>query len=319
MLKTDLKKFKFDTKKNTPLIAVGLGEVLFDVVDGMANLGGAPANFAFHCAQAGLKAQAVSAVGQDELGARALEELGSLGKGVISNNYKTGTVQAQIDKEGKASYNFAEDCAFDHLSLSDEHRALAKEASLVCFGTLCQRTKQSREAIREFLSLTHNALRIFDVNLRGQYYSQDLVLSSLPFCEVLKLNEDELPIICKMLECDIQSKALYDKLVKVYGLQGLIYTTGESGSEIFWGEEHSISPAYKIKIVDTIGAGDSFSAAFGASILKGQSLAQAHSNANKVSAFVCTKRGAIPQWNCDLKELFQSKNKVFSSKIPHGY
>lgn len=296
-------KLKHVNEKLPPL-AVGLGEVLFDVVDGKANLGGAPANFAYHCAQANLKAIAVAAVGPDDLGARAIQELGSLAQGIFTTSYKTGTVQALIDKEGKATYKFDEDCAFDHLSLTDAHKKIAKESSLVCFGTLCQRAKTSREAICEFLSLAHDALRIFDVNLRGHYYSQEIVLSSLSFCDMLKLNEDELPIICKMLECDTSCNVLYEKLTKKYGLQGLIYTKGSHGSEIFLGEEHSISPSYNVKVVDTIGAGDSFTATFGASLLKGQSLAQAHSNANKVAAFVCTKRGATPKWNSDLKELF---------------
>ena len=284
--------------------AVGLGDVLFDVVDHHAILGGAPCNFAAHCTQAGLDAYAVAAVGNDDLGDEALRLLGNMGAAIVRCGYKTGTVEASIDGEGKAHYVFDEDCAFDHLQLTQKHKKLAGMCSLLCFGTLCQRAEQSRNSIREFLSLAKDALRIFDVNLRGNYYSKELLLSSFPFCDVVKLSEDELPFLCETAGCELSAKALYDFLVRKFGITGLIYTAGSLGSDIYWGEEHSSYPAHQIKIADTIGAGDSFTAAFAAALVSGRSVSCAHAIASRVAAYVCTCRGAVPQWTPELKALF---------------
>ncbi len=287
------------------LTAAGLGEVLFDVVDDSYHLGGAPANFAWHCAELGLDAYAVAAVGDDALGARAISKLGSLGDYINvaaasgqDGSFATGCVRADIDDKGIASYSFDEDCAFDHLILNDRQLELAGSCDLVCFGTLCQRHCVSRASIYSFLAHAEQALKIFDVNLRGDFFSSEIIKCSLDYCNILKLSSDELTAVCSLLDIAIlqdpssQARALYESLRQKYKILGLILTRGADGSEVFFKDEHSCMRPPKVDLADTIGAGDSFDAAFGAAIISGADLDDAHALANEVSAFVCSKYGA---------------------------
>ncbi len=287
------------------MTAVGLGELLFDVVDNTYHLGGAPANFAWHCAQLELNAYAVAAVGQDPLGKKALSMLGHLADYagyVASENgriFATGCVKAQLDSAGRASYSFDEDCAFDHLKLSDTQLRLADNCDLVCFGTLCQRHQISRSSIYTFLSHAKKALKIFDVNLRGSYYSKEIIKTSLSYCNLLKVSDEELTTVCSMLDLKIvpepslQASILFDFVRDNYDLAGLILTKGSEGSEVFYKNEHSKMTPPEVDLSDTIGAGDSFDAAMGVALIRGATLADAHAFANEVSAFVCSKAGAM--------------------------
>ena len=290
------------TKK---MIAVGLGEVLFDVVKGQYCLGGAPANFAFHCKELGIRSYAIASVGQDSLGDLAIKKLGPIADFISKAQppFATGCVHANIDELGHATYIFDDDCAFDHLILDEKQLELAKDCTLISFGTLCQRHTQSRKAIYEFLNAASGALKIFDVNLRADFYSQELITASLKYCDLLKVSDEELPVICSMLSIKAPSKneqelgdllhQLYTTLSLNFGVQGVALTRGEMGSEIYFKGELSKMKAPVIEVSDTIGAGDSFGAALGCALVSGASLQQAHAIATAVSAYVCTKAGAM--------------------------
>ncbi len=316
------------------LIAVGLGELLFDVVDESFHLGGAPANFAWHCRNLGLKAYAVAAVGDDDLGKSAISQLGSLADFVNvvdakaqDSTFNTGCVRAHIDDEGIASYSFDEECAFDRLCLNDKQLELARECDLVCFGTLCQRHEMAREAIYHFLSHAKKALKIFDVNLRGNFYSADIIKKSLGYCDIVKLSAEELIPVCSMVfdneemppikplsfqDLSQKASSLFEFLREQYDVSGIILTCGAEGSEVRYKGKCSQMTPPKIKLKDTIGAGDSFDAAFGAALVSGASFDEAHALANDVSAYVCSKAGAMvsldPSFKKRLAALSYSQN-----------
>ena len=303
------------------LTAVGLGEVLFDVVDDSCHLGGAPANFAWHCAELGLDAYAVAAVGDDALGARAISQLGSLGDYInvargLDESLTTGCVRADIDDKGIASYSFDEDCAFDHLILNERQLELAGSCDLVCFGTLCQRHSISRASICSFLAHAENALKIFDVNLRGEFFSSEIIKRSLDYCNILKVSTEELNTVCRLLDIAMlqdpssQAGALYEFLRQRYKVSGLILTRGADGSDVFFKGEHSSMRPPEVVLADTIGAGDSFDAAFGAAIISGADLNDAHALANEVSAFVCSKYGAQICLNPCFQDRLQAISRI---------
>jgi fructokinase len=189
-------------------VIVGIGEILWDVFPTEAHLGGAPANFACHAAALGDDAWIVSAVGHDELGDRALRELKAKGvhcDAVARSDRPTGRVDVTIDAEGKASYEFAPDCAWDHLHTEGEQE-LEQHCAAVCFGSLGQRSSRSRGTIRDFVSDAQGALRVFDVNLRQQFYDRDVIVASLQLASAVKLNEDELPVIAELCQLPIDDQ-----------------------------------------------------------------------------------------------------------------
>ena len=288
--------------KQKTIIAAGLGELLFDVVHGQYHLGGAPGNFAWHCAELGAKASVVGAVGRDRLGDEACKLLGSLASAVIRSNYPTGTVNAKIGKDGSASYTFDDECAFDHLQLNDDLLALAERCDLLCFGTLAQRLPESRQSIHTFLSKACKALKIFDVNLRGNFFTKDVIEQSLMIADLLKVSWDELKLIAELLNLRQEPDAFFKDLRARFPLRGLAVTSGEQGSLVFWQEECSAMPAPDVTVQDTIGAGDSFDAALGMGLVCDLGLVRSHFLATQVSAYVCSVCGAMPKLPNDLKQ-----------------
>ncbi len=182
-------------------IIIGLGEVLYDVLPQGAKLGGAPANFAYHASQFGYDAVAVSAVGNDALGDQALATFDKNGlKYIIPRvSYPTGTVNVKLDAEGVPTYTFTPDVAWDHIPFTPEMQEAAKNAGAVCFGSLAQRSKESRETIMRFLEATpKDCLKIFDINLRGTFYDKDTIQNGLRHCDILKINDEELIIVGRL-------------------------------------------------------------------------------------------------------------------------
>lgn len=279
---------------------IGIGEVLYDVLPEGAKLGGAPANFAYHIGQFGLDALAVSAVGNDVLGEHALRQFDEVGLKYIIPviNYPTGTVNVSLDADGVPTYEFAQNVAWDHLELTSDVLSAAKEARAVCFGSLAQRTEESRKAIYNFLDSTpEDCLKIFDINLRGTFYSAELIAESLKKANVLKINDEEIVAVGRMFNypgLDMEEKCRI--IMRRYHLKMVILTCGTNGSYVFAPHDFtSFMPTPKVNVADTVGAGDSFTATFTAAILKGKSIEEAHRLAVKVSAFVCTKKGAMPK------------------------
>ena len=286
-------------------LIVGIGEALWDCLPEGRKLGGAPANFAYHVGQFGFNSCAVSAVGNDALGEETLAEFDAKKVNYVMPrvDFPTGTVQVTLDEVGVPTYDIKQNVAWDNIPYTNEIGALAKRCKAVCFGSLAQRSEVSRKTIYKFLDHTpKDALRIFDINLRQNFYSQDVLRASLRRCNVLKINDEELVIIGRMFGypgLDFENKCWL--ILGKYNLDMLILTCGVNGSYVFSRGAMSFLETPKVKVADTVGAGDSFTGSFVASILAGLPVHEAHRKAVNVSAFVCTQKGAMPEIPAELK------------------
>ena len=284
---------------------IGIGEALWDMLPEGKKLGGAPANFAYHASQFGLPAMAVSAIGHDKLGeeiVRALEEH-RLPYHLDRVEYPTGTVQVTLDDRGVPQYEIKTDVAWDNIPFSRELADLAASCRAVCFGSLAQRNAVSRKTIGKFLdAVPADCLKLFDINLRQDFYGKELLEASFHRCDILKINDEELVTVARLLE--LPGLALEEKcrmLIRRYMLKMLILTCGVNGSYVFYDGGMSFLDTPKVTVADTVGAGDSFTGAFVGSLLNGKSVPESHETAVKISAYVCTQHGAMPAIPDDLK------------------
>jgi len=285
---------------------VGLGEVLWDVLPEGKKLGGAPANFAYHAGQfLGMdNTIAVSALGEDKLADETIEALKEHGLNDLLPRvpYPTGTVQVQLDEQGIPTYDIRENVAWDNIPFDDDIAEIARNCRAVCFGSLAQRNVVSRETIQKFLDATpDDCLKIFDINLRQQFYTQEILRESFQRCNILKINDEELVLIGRMFGypgLDIENKCWL--ILGKYNLDMLVLTCGTNGSYVFTPGHVSFQETPKVKVADTVGAGDSFTGSFVGSILNGKSVPEAHSTAVQVSAYVCTQNGAMPTYPNEL-------------------
>ncbi len=281
-------------------LVVGMGEALWDVLPEGKKIGGAPANFAYHVSQFGLPSCVVSAIGDDALGHEIEENFTSKGLNhkIATVPYPTGTVQVELDSDGVPQYNIKENVAWDNIPFTPELEEIAKNTKAVCFGSLAQRNVVSRETINRFLDAmpkTPESLVVFDVNLRQGFYTKEILTNSMERCNILKINDEELVTVSRMFGypgIDLQDKCWI--LLGKYNLKMLILTCGINGSYVFTPGHVSFQPTPIVEVADTVGAGDSFTAAFIANILKGKDVKEAHRLAVETSAFVCTKKGAMP-------------------------
>ena len=290
----------------------GIGEALWDCLPEGRKFGGAPTNFAYHCSQFGLDAWAASAIGDDELGDEILDICKGVNLQVICPkvSYETGTVQVTLDQKGIPQYNIKKGVAWDNIPYSDELAQLALRTDAVCFGSLAQRSSVSRDTIRRFIdNMPVDALKVFDINLRQNFFTKEVIEESLNLCNVLKINDEELVTVSRLFgwlaESDedfetvwknIDFKSCCRNIQTKYNLRMLILTCGVNGSYVFTPDgEISELGTPKVEVADTVGAGDSFTAAFVSSILLGKTVKEAHQRAVDVSAFVCTQHGAMPK------------------------
>ena len=295
---SNILKVKMTMEKKQSVI--GIGEALFDVLPEGKKLGGAPANFAYHVSQFGLESCAVSAMGDDELGRELEKELNDhhLNYQIDKVAYPTGTVQVSLDANGIPCYDIKEGAAWDNIPYTPALEKLAKNCTAACFGSLAQRNEVSRNTIYHFLDNMpegEGILKIFDINLRQGFYDKDIITESIKRCNILKINDEELITVSRIFGypgIDLENKCWL--LLGTYNLKMLILTCGVNGSYVFTPGEVSFIETPKVEVADTVGAGDSFTGAFVASILKGKSVREAHELAVKVSAFVCTQNGAMP-------------------------
>ena len=277
---------------------VGLGEILFDVFPTGSKLGGAPANFAHHAGQHGLHSVAVSAVGNDMLGDETVRLLNdkNLRHVLPVVDYPTGTVQVSLDKDGVPTYDIKQGVAWDNIPFTEETLEVAENAAAVCWGSLAQRSEKSRNTIYEFLDHTpEDCLKIFDINLRQNFYTKEIIQESLNACDILKINDEERVTIGRLFGypgLDMENKCYL--ILGKYNLRMLVLTCGTNGSYVFTPGTMSFQSTPKVEVADTVGAGDSFTGTFCASILDGMSVAEAHKRAVYVSAYVCTQNGATP-------------------------
>lgn len=286
---------------NREHIVVGAGEILWDLLPEGKRLGGAPANFAYHAKALGERSVVVSSVGSDEPGKQILSKLDKLGLGhkyiKIDTEHLTGTVTVKLDENGSADYIIHRNVAWDFIPLSTQLLELAAKADAVCFGSLCQRSKVSRGTIKAFLAATHlDCIRIFDINLRQSFYNKDILHSSLKVSDVLKLNIDEFAVLSELFVIAGSESDILAELLRRYNLRLIALTRGSMGSRLYTREGDceckAVTPA---KIVDTVGAGDCFTAALAVGLLRGYELDKINYQANRIASFVCSQTGATPK------------------------
>ena len=245
----------------SPLI-MGVGELLWDMLPTGKVVGGAPVNFVYHATKLGARGVAVSAIGTDVLGNELLNKLD-------------------------------ENVAWDHILLSGEAIELAKKADAITFGTLAMRHEDSRKTTEKLLSFVPDGvLKFFDINLRGRYYSRELIDSLLSKANAFKINDEELKLLIPMFGLPQQEDDACREIMRRYSLNYVVLTAGDKYSAVYTPAEKSFLPTPKVKVVDTVGAGDSFSGAFVYGILTGKSVPEAHKKAVETAAFVASHAGA---------------------------
>lgn len=278
-------------------VIVGIGELLWDMLPSGKAIGGAPANFAYHAGRLGEEGWVVSAVGDDALGHEILDVLDEkrLHSLVAMSEKPTGTVQVSLDDAGVPTYTIVEDVAWDHIPFTPKMQDLASRADAVCFGSLVQRNS-SRASVLKFLeAVPASALKVFDINLRQHFYTPEILRKSLEIADVLKINDEEIVTLSEMFGLGSDPREACRKLIGQYSLRFVLLTKGARGSEVISPDEVIPQGVGKVDVVDTVGAGDAFTAAFTVAYLRGDSLADAQKLAGEVTAYVCSHKGAMPE------------------------
>ncbi|RHU27131.1 MULTISPECIES: carbohydrate kinase family protein [Parabacteroides] len=278
-------------------VVVGIGELLWDLLPTGKTAGGAPINFVYHASRLGAEGYAVSAIGDDEDGVDILKELdkNSIQYLIEKVPYPTGTVKVDLKEDGIPEYTITERVAWDHMSPTSDAVDLAERADAICFGALAQRSIQSRETIQAILSFAPDtAYRLFDINLRQHYYNKGLIEESLYLSNVLKMNSDEMNQLKELFGLSGTEDEIAIWFMEKYNLRMVVLTAGASYSTVYTPDEVSTLPIPEVEVVDTVGAGDAFSAALIMSLLNGGTLKEAHRHAVKIAAFVCSNKGAWP-------------------------
>ena len=291
-------------------VIVGIGEILWDMLPSGKVIGGAPANFAYHAQELGESSIVVSCVGNDELGREIISSLEKKDMPTeflyIDKSHPTGVVSARINKEGKPSYLIQEEVAWDYIPTSTLIRELAFKSAAVCFGTAAQRSQLSRMTIQTFVGLMEqDSIRVFDINLRQNFYSQDVIETSLSLANVLKLNVNELSVVKKLLRLNGDEKKILNELSRKYSLNLIALTRGREGSILFTEGKTSNHEGHKINVEDTVGAGDAFVAGLVTGMLRGYELDDLHNKANCVASYICSKHGATPSLTNEIRKLFK--------------
>ncbi len=278
---------------------VGLGEVLWDLLPTGKQLGGAPFNFTFHCHRLGHPSVMVSRVGADALREeiRAASRQLGLPETYLQEDpeHPTGTVRVSVDQHGQPTFVITPDVAWDHLAWEDRLGPLLRRARAVCFGTLAQRHPVARATIQRALQEARQALVVYDVNLRQQFYSKEIIEASLSVSRWVKLNDQELPVLRELLGLPgTTDAACLDALRGRYGLEAAILTRGAHGCLVRSAAAAIDLPGIPVQVIDTVGAGDAFTAGLVAYTLEGRPLAAAAAFANRLAARVAASLGATP-------------------------
>ena len=294
---------KFSMKK----IVVGIGEVLWDILPERTCLGGAPANFAYITTLLGDEGIVASRIGDDSRGGDALRKMQELGLAAdsvqIDGKHATGTVSVEVDGKGLPRYEIALPVAWDFLEWTADWQRVAETADAICLGSLAQRSETSRSTIQNFVRAAVRAVKIFDVNLRQSYYSQDVLAESMKLADIVKLNDEELPKIMDL--SGLSQHASHDlsqqderssaqRLIDVYDLKMVSITRGGKGSLLVRGSEFSEHGGFRVKVADTVGSGDAFTAGLVHEYLRGASLEQMNEVANRAGAWVASEAGGMP-------------------------
>jgi len=278
---------------------VGIGELLWDMLPQGKQIGGAPCNFAYHAFQAGCRPFVISALGADASGDEILAKFDEFGldKSFVQRtaNLPTGTVTVSLDMNGIPTYIIHENVAWDNIVWNNPLETLAKNVDAVCFGSLAQRNTVSQQTILSFLNATKtDCLRVFDINLRQTFYNNETILKSLELANILKLNDDELPVVAELIGLLGNDNELLSQLMNRFNLKLIALTKGAKGSLLQTENDQSFMEVTKVQIADNVGAGDSFTAVLVAGLLQNHELKRIHETATQVAAFVCTQDGAMP-------------------------
>ena len=286
---------------------VGLGEILWDMFPSGKVLGGAPANFAYQINSLGIIGLPISSVGSDMLGKEIVKLLSEKSLSTeliqINPNYSTGTVEVTLDDAGVPTYIIKQNVAWDNIAYTSELKNAAVKCHAVCFGSLAQRSEISRNTIMKFLSETSkDCIKVFDINLRQNYYSDSIIIESLQDATALKLNDEELEIIKDILGIYGSVESLISQIMDSYQIEQIALTMGGKGSYLYFPSEESFKEPEKITIVDTVGAGDAFTAGLVYGMLNELSVEKTHEIANNLASFVCSMAGATPTLDEELRK-----------------
>jgi fructokinase len=286
---------------------VGIGELLWDIFpDGRKVAGGAPFNFAFHCQQLGHDAAVVSRVGDDDLGRELREEVRRLGMSdefiQTDHDHPTGTVRVTVDAAGHPSYEIREHVAWDHIGWADRLAVLAECAAVVCFGSLAQRANLTRATIRSFATHSRGgrvpAIRVFDANLRPPFIERASLQQNVFESDWVKVNQDELTLLAHLFAMSAKEMIGTFLTIAPGPVACWIVTRGPKGVSVFRSQRRGgefDEPGPSAEVVDTVGAGDAFTAAMVCLHREGRPLCECARFANSYAARVCEHRGATPQ------------------------
>jgi fructokinase len=310
----------------TKFNVVGIGEVLWDLLPAGRKMGGAPANFAYHAHALGAKSHAITRIGKDELGREiqsGFREL-SLPTTTVQQDdaAPTGTAKVTLSGDGLAHFTIQENVAWDYLATTSEAEAVTRDADAICFGSLAQRSATSRQTIHQLVASTRSeALRIFDVNLRQQYYSREVIEQSLCLANVFKLNDEELPVLSTTFNVRGSTENQIEQFAKrlkathagqpsssTGGRAFVALTRGAHGSLLYRPSDGRWSDCQSraVEVVDTVGAGDSFTAALVLGLLHNLDLDEINSFANEVARYVCSQAGATPPMPAEFADKFRA-------------
>ncbi len=296
-------KNEFNKKK---YLIVGIGELLWDILpSGKKQIGGAPANFAYHTNNFEAKGAVISAIGNDEDGRKILNNLKQ--KGIITEHIqvnkkvKTGTVNIKYDNDKVPIFTINENTAWDNIKVIEETKKFIKKADAICYGTLSQRNRISQKAIISYIKSTKpECLKIYDINIRQNYYNKNIIQNTLELSDILKISEEELSTVAEVLGLSGTNKDILKNILTKYSLKVIAYTKGRNGANLIFKNNTIKHKGYKTKVVDTVGCGDAFTAILALGILKQNSYENILKDANKIASYVASKKGAMP----DMKNNF---------------
>ena len=287
---------------------IGIGEVLWDCFPDQRRPGGAPANVAYHAQQLGCNAAVCSRVGNDNAGRELAEYLREHGLRTdllqTDDDRPTGYVTVDVSVPKSPSYIIHENVAWDAIAFDRALEDAAADAAAVCFGTLAQRTETSRETIRRTLAAARDALVIYDVNLRQTWYQRDWVEQSMRAAHLIKLNGDEVEVLAGLLDVGDTDPARFATAMRErYAVETTCVTRGARGCMVFTANETVEVAGVQVEVMDTVGAGDSFTGALTANLLRGWPMQRAATFANRVGALVAARSGAMPDIGAELQAL----------------
>jgi fructokinase len=273
-----------------------VGEILWDCFPDRKILGGAPYNLAYIASRIGAESVMVSRVGEDADGRNILAAMKEKGMdcGFIQRDPKrpTGTVQVELSADGVPSFTITEGVAYDFIEWTTPMAALAGRCDALCFGSLCQRNAVSRATILKMAENARNALRIYDINLRQHFFSKEILADGFRLAQVVKMNDGEVETIRKIFPEEFRGGER--GFMKAFGIELMAVTRGPNGCSLYRGDERADVPGLKVKVCDTVGSGDAFTASMVMSCLQKKPLREIASEANLWGAYVATQPGGTP-------------------------